>query len=633
MMKRMRIATALCVAAGIAGACLSWLHVQEARGQESTAAALDLSALYTKQDAMIPMRDGVKLHTEIYAPKNAAGPLPFLITRTPYGTNDGANGYSSLFNLYQEMIPEGYIFVMQDIRGRYGSEGQFVMQRPVRDRSNPNSIDEGTDTYDTIDWLIKNVPDNNGRAGLLGISYGGWLTTMALLEPHPALKAVSEQASPADMFLGDDFHHNGAFRLSYGFEYAAMMETGKTNFMFQFDKYDTFEWYLALGPLSNIDKNYLHGELPTWEDFVNHPNYDSFWQKQAFYPYLKDLRLSVPDLNVAGWWDQEDFYGPVKIYETLERNDTNHFNYLVVGPWNHGGWGRSDGKSLGRIQFGRATSRDFRADVQAPWFAYWLKDKGELPFKKARTFETGANQWVDYDAWPPTENVTEKKLYFGADGKLSFDVPQASGAEAFDSYISDPAHPVPYRHRPIEETYGPGSHWYTWLVEDQRWVDSRPDTVNWSTGALDADVCVAGDIVTHLYASTTGTDSDWIVKLIDVYPEKYEAEPSMGGYELMIADEVFRGRFRNSFEKPEPIVPGKVTPYTIDLHTNSHCFLKGHRIMVQVQSTWFPIIDRNPQKFVPNIFKATESDYIKATQRIYRTKEYPSNVEVPLIQQ
>ena len=630
MMRRTRIAMGLCVAAGIAGVCLSWLHVQEARAQES--AALDLSALYTKQDAMIPTRDGVKLHTEIYAPKSAAGPLPFLITRTPYGTSDGANGYSSLFNLYKEMIPEGYIFVMQDIRGRYGSEGQFVMNRPVRDRSKPNSIDEGTDTYDTIDWLIKNVPDNNGRAGLLGISYGGWLTTMALLEPHPALKAVSEQASPADMFLGDDFHHNGAFRLSYGFEYAAMMETGKTNFMFQFDKYDTFEWYLALGPLSNIDKKYLHGELPTWEDFVNHPNYDGFWQKQAFYPYLKDLHLSVPDLNVAGWWDQEDFYGPVKIYETLEKNDTNHFNYLVVGPWNHGGWGRSDGESLGRIQFGRATSKDFRADVQAPWFAYWLKDKGELPFKKARTFETGANQWVDYDAWPPTENVTQKKLYFGADGKLSFDAPQASGAEAFDSYISDPAHPVPYRHRPVEETYGPGSHWYTWLVEDQRWVDSRPDTVNWSTGALDADVCVAGDIVAKLYASTTGTDSDWIAKLVDVYPEKYEAERSMGGYELMIADEVFRGRFRNSFERPEPIVPGKVTPYTIDLHTNSHCFLKGHRIMVQVQSTWFPIIDRNPQKFVPNIFKATASDYIKATQRIYRTKEYPSNVEVPVVQ-
>jgi len=623
------VTAVLCVAAGIAGAWAGWLHVRGARAQ---AALIDVSALYTKQDAMIPMRDGVRLHTEIYVPKNSTEKLPFLITRTPYGTNDDEKGYSKLFNIYQEMIPEGYIFVMQDIRGRYGSEGKFVMQRPQRDRSDAKSIDEGTDTYDTIDWLLKNVPNNNGRAGLLGISYGGWLTAMALLEPHPALKAVSEQASPADMFLGDDFHHNGAFRLSYGFEYAAMMETGKTNFIFHFDKYDTYEWYLALGPLGNVDKNYLHGELPTWEDFVNHPNYDSFWRKQAFYPYLKDMHLTVPNLNVAGWWDQEDFYGPVKIYETLEKHDTNHLNYLVVGPWNHGGWARSDGESLGRVKFGSATSKYFRANVQAKWFAYWLKGKGELPFKKALTFQTGTNKWVPFDAWPPKSNVTAKKLYFQSGGKLSFDAPQETGAEAFDSYISDPAHPVPYRHRPIEETYGPGSHWYTWLVEDQRFVDSRPDTVNWSTGPLDHDVCVAGDIVAHLYASTTGSDSDWVAKLIDVYPEDYAPEPSMGGYELMIANDVFRGRFRNSFEKPEAIVPNQVTPYTIDLHTNDHCFLKGHRIMVQVQSTWFPIIDRNPQKFVPNIFKATASDYIKATQRIYRSRKYPSNVEIPVVQ-
>ena len=631
-MRATRLAAIFCVAAGIAGVWAGWLHVREARAQ-APSGLIDVSALYTKQDVMIPMRDGVRLHTEIYVPKNSAEKLPFLITRTPYGTNDDEKGYSRLFDIYQEMIPEGYIFVMQDIRGRYGSEGKFVMQRLPRDRSDAKSIDEGTDTYDTIDWLLKNVPNNNGRAGLLGISYGGWLTAMALLEPHPALKAVSEQASPADMFLGDDFHHNGAFRLSYGFEYAAMMETGKTNFIFHFDKYDTYEWYLALGPLSNVDKNYLHGELPTWEDFVNHPNYDSFWQKQAFYPYLKDMHLTVPDLNVAGWWDQEDFYGPVKIYETLENHDTDHLNYLVVGPWNHGGWSRSDGESLGRVKFGSATSKYFRANVQAKWFAHWLKDKGELPFKKALTFQTGANQWVPFDAWPPTSNVTAKKLYFVADGKLSFDAPEETGAGAFDSYISDPAHPVPYRHRPVEETYGPGSHWYTWLVEDQRFVDSRPDTVNWSTGALDQDVCVAGDIVAHLYASTTGSDSDWVAKLIDVYPEEYAAEPSMGGYELMVADEVFRGRFRKSFEKPEAIVPNQVTPYTIDLHTNDHCFLKGHRIMVQVQSTWFPIIDRNPQKFVPNIFNAKASDYIKATQRIYRSRKYPSNVEIPVVEQ
>ena len=618
----------LCFAAALVALCVAPQHARAARTQSSL---LDVSQLFTKMDVMIPMRDGVHLHTEIYVPKNSNGPLPFLITRTPYGTNDDAKGYSRIFNIYQEMIPDGYIFVMQDIRGRYKSEGTFVMQRPPRDRRDPKSIDEGTDTYDTIDWLVKNVPNNNGRAGLLGISYGGWLTTMALLEPHSALKAVSEQASPADMFLGDDFHHNGAFRLSYGFEYAAMMETGKTNFIFHFDKYDTYEWYLALGPLGNVDRNYLHGQLPTWEDFVNHPNYDSFWRKQAFYPYLKNMHLTVPDLNVAGWWDQEDFYGPVKIYETLEKHDTNHLNYLVVGPWNHGGWSHGDGSSLGRVQFGSATSKYFRENVQAKWFAYWLKGKGSLPFQKALTFQTGSNKWVPFDAWPPKTGVTPQKLYFRSGSGLSFDPPRQTGAKAFDSYISNPAHPVPYRHRPIEETYGPGSHWYTWLVQDQRFVDSRPDTVSWSTGALDHDVCVAGDIVAHLYASTTGSDSDWVAKLIDVYPENYTPEPSMGGYELMIADEVFRGRFRNSFEKPEAIVPNQVTPYTIDLHTNDHCFLTGHRIMVQVQSTWFPIIDRNPQKFVPNIFKASASDYVKTTQKIYRSRQYPSSVEVPVL--
>ncbi|MHB8638976.1 MAG: CocE/NonD family hydrolase [Candidatus Acidiferrales bacterium] len=627
-MRLAKLIVILCFAAALMALCAA---PQQARAARTQSSLLDVSQLFSKMDVMIPMRDGVHLHTEIYVPKNSNGPLPFLITRTPYGTNDDAKGYSRIFNIYQEMIPEGYIFVMQDIRGRYKSEGKFVMQRPPRDRRDPKSIDEGTDTYDTIDWLVKNVPNNNGRAGLLGISYGGWLTTMALLEPHPALKAVSEQASPADMFLGDDFHHNGAFRLSYGFEYAAMMETGKTNFIFHFDKYDTYEWYLALGPLGNVDKNYLHGQLPTWEDFVNHPNYDSFWRKQAFYPYLKNMHLTVPDLNVAGWWDQEDFYGPVKIYETLEKHDTNHLNYLVVGPWNHGGWSHGDGSSLGRVQFGSATSKYFRENVQAKWFAYWLKGKGSLPFQKALTFQTGSNKWVPFDSWPPKTGVTAKKLYFRSSGGLSFDPPRQTGAKAFDSYISDPAHPVPYRHRPIEETYGPGSHWYTWLVEDQRFVDSRPDTVSWSTGALDHDVCVAGDIVAHLYASTTGSDSDWVAKLIDVYPENYTPEPSMGGYELMIADEVFRGRFRNSFEKPEAIVPNQVTPYTIDLHTNDHCFLTGHRIMVQVQSTWFPIIDRNPQKFVPNIFKASASDYIKTTQKIYRSRQYPSRVEVPVV--
>jgi putative CocE/NonD family hydrolase len=589
--------------------------------------SLDFSKLFDKTEVMIPTRDGTKLHTEIYTPKNAGEPLPIILERTPYGLNDDEKGYSRKLGRYAEMIPEGYIFVFQDIRGRYGSEGKFVMQRPVRDPKDPMAIDEGTDTYDTIDWLVKNVPHNNGRVGLLGISYGGWLTVMGMLDPHPALKAVSEQASPADMFLGDDFHHHGAFRLSYGFEYSTMMETDKTNFSFQFDRFDTYDWYLRLGALSNANKNYIHGMLPTWNDFVAHPNYDTFWKQQAM-PFILN-RPKVPNLNVAGWWDQEDFYGPMKIYELLEKNDPDHLNYLVAGPWNHGGWSHGTGQSLGPIPFGSDTALYFRQKIEAPWFAYWLKNKDSLPLKEALLFQTGSDTWVQFDSWPP-RNAQMRRLYFREDGSLSFDAPTSDSAQAFDSYISDPAHPIPYRDRPIDMTY-PADHpggWYTWLVQDQRFVDNRPDVLSWQTGELKEDVTLAGQVTAKLFASTTGSDSDWIVKLIDVYPEKFPQDWKLSGYELMIAGEVFRGRFRNSFEKPEPLTPGVITPFTIDLHTANHVFKKGHRIMVQVQSTWFPVIDRNPQKFVPNIFQAKESDYQKATQRIYRSKRFPSSVEV-----
>jgi uncharacterized protein len=596
------------------------------------APAVDYSTTFDKVDVMIVARDGVKLHTEIYAPKNATEPLPIVLERTPYGLIDDEKGYSRKIKRYAEMIPDGYIFVFQDIRGRYGSEGTFVMQRPVRDPKNAKAVDEGTDTYDTIDWLVKNVPRNNGRVGLLGISYGGWLTVMGMLEPHPALKAVSEQASPADMFLGDDFHHNGAFRLSYGFEYAALMETGKTNFSFQFDRFDTYEWYLKLGALSNANDKYLHGSLPTWDNFVAHPDYDAFWKDQAMPSILTKIKPKVPNLNVAGWWDQEDAYGPMKIYELMEKNDPDHLNYLVAGPWNHGGWARSTGTSLGGIPLGSDTALYFRQKIEAPWFAYWLKNKGALPLKEALLFQSGSDTWTSFDSWPPRE-AQPRNLYFHEDGKLSFDAPKSSNDESFDSYVSAPAHPVPYRHRPIDTTY-PEDHpggWYTWLLEDQRFVDQRPDVLTWQTEALSEDVTLAGQVTAKLFASTTGTDSDWIVKLIDVYPEKVAEDWKLSGYELMIADEVFRGRFRNSFEKPEPIAAGVVTPFTIDLHTANHVFKKGHRIMVQVQSTWFPLIDRNPQKFVPNIFEAKESDFQQAMQRIYRSQQFPSSVAISVL--
>ena len=590
----------------------------------------DYSKIFDKTDVMIAARDGVKLHTEIYSPKNVSEPRPIIFERTPYGLADDEKGYSRKLGRYAEMIPDGYIFVLQDIRGRYGSEGKFVMQRPVRDPKNPKAIDEGTDTYDSIDWLARNVPRNNGRVGLLGVSYGGWLTVMGMLEPHPALKAVSEQASPADMFLGDDFHHNGAFRLSYGFEYSTMMETDKTNFSFQFDCFDTYEWYLQLGALSNASKKYIHGALPTWNDFVAHPNYDAFWKQQAM-PYIL-TRPRVPNLNVAGWWDQEDFYGPMKIYEILEKEDPDHLNYLVAGPWNHGGWAHGAGNSLGLIPFGSDTALYFRQKIEAPWFAYWLKNQGSLPLKEALLFQTGSDTWVKFDSWPPREAKTQN-LYFHPDSKLSLDAPTEESAEAFDNYTSDPAHPVPYRHRPVDMTYPedhPGS-WYTWLVEDQRFVDDRADVLSWETAALESDLTIAGEVVAHLFASTTGSDADWIVKLIDVYPEDNPSNWDLAGFQLMVSNEVFRGRYRTSFEKPAPIEPNKVLEYTWSLHTQDYTFKKGHRVMVQVQSTWFPIIDRNPQTFVPNIFEAKDSDFKTATHRVYRTPEFPSRVDIPVV--
>jgi putative CocE/NonD family hydrolase len=601
-----------------------------AGAQEQKAARPDLAKMFDKSKVMIPARDGVKLHTEIYTPKDAKEPLPMIMMRTPYGISGRDNGYSRMLYENTDLFPDGYIFVFQDIRGRYGSEGKFEMLRPLHDPRDAKGVDESTDTYDTIEWLLKNVAKNNGRVGIWGISYDGFLAAMAMVNPHPALKAVSEQACMGDTWMGDDFFHNGAFRLSYGFEYAALMESSKENSSFTFDKFDVFEWFLQLGVLSHANERYLHGKIPTWNNFVTHPTYDEFWKIHAIETGLKEAK--VPNLNVAGWWDQEDFYGPMRTYANLEKTDTKHLNYLVVGPWNHSGWATGPGNSLGEIPFGSDTGVYFRQKVEAPWFAYWLHDKGNLPLKEALLFQTGNDTWTSFDAWPPREAKT-KNLYFGENGKLSIEAPKTESREAFDEYESDPAHPVPYRHRPVDMTYPadhPGS-WYTWLVQDQRFVNDRPDVATWQTEELKEDVTLAGQVTAKLYASTTGTDSDWVVKLIDVYPQKVESDWRLSGYELMIADEIFRGRYRKSYEKPEPIVAREVTPYTIDLHTANHVFLKGHRIMVQVQSTWFPLYDRNPQKFVGNIFEAKESDYQKATQRIYRSKEYPSRVEISVV--
>ena len=629
-------------AAAIAAAVLLGLTLQASRWQAPAADG------FIVQDVMIPARDGVRLHTRIFVPKNHNGPLPFLMRRTPYGIAGTAGAFE---RAYQSLADEGYIFVFQDLRGKFGSEGRFVMQRPARAPGDTTSLDEGTDTWDTIEWLLKNVPNHNGRVGMLGVSYDGWTTIMGAIEPHPALKAISPQASPADMWIGDDFHHNGAFRLSYAFEYAAMMESGKEVQPFQFDRYDTFDWYLDLGPLANANIRYLLEKIPTWNDFVAHPDYDAFWKRQTMVPHLRSVK--VPTLNVAGWWDQEDFYGPLAIYETLEKVDTNGMNYLVVGPWNHGGWTRA-GESLGPIDFGSDTAAYFRDEVQAPFFAHFLKDKGARDFPEALTFESGTNQWRRWPAWPPREAETAS-LYFGPGEALTLPgvearaaagsppggasqsgrasaVGTARAADGFDEYVSDPAHPVPYRQRPIQATYFPGgSRWSTWLVEDQRFVDDRADMLTWETPPLTEDVTIAGEVVAHLFASTTGTDADWIVKLIDVYPEQYPQNWTLAGYQLMVSNEVFRGRYRNGFDKPTAIPPGRVQEYTFSLHTQNYTFRKGHRIMVQVQSTWFPLIDRNPQTFTKSIFEAREQDFVKATHRIHRSAKFPSRVDVHVI--
>ena len=580
---------------------------------------------FVPTEVMIPMRDGVRLHALVLAPKAATEPLPFLLTRTPYGI-DGSTNYLRL--RYAELARDGYVFVFQDIRGRYGSEGEFLMNRPLHDPVDSAGVDESTDTYDTVEWLVRNVPNTVPKVGVLGISYPGWLAAMAGINPHPAVKAVSPQAPMTDTWMGDDFFHQGAFRLTYGFEYASEMELSKDESVPPPTRgYDTYDWYLAQGPLTSLTR-LLAGRSPSWSNFVAHPTYDGFWRARALPTYLR--KLSVPTLTVGGWWDQEDFYGPLTTYATLEPLDTGHVNALVVGPWNHGGWSRLDGQTLGDVDFGSNTSRYFREKIQAPWFAHWLKGRDSVPVAEAVVFEGGSNQWRAFDRWPPAQ-ARSRNLYFRADGELSF-TPPTGGDRAFDSYVSDPRHPVPYRKRPIQRTYDPrGSGWYTWLTEDQRFVDNRPDVLTWRTEPLTDDVIVGGNLTAELFAATTGSDADWVVKLIDVYPDSVDGDPKMGGYELMVASDILRGRYRTAFDHPTPIRPGAIESYRVDLHQQSYRFGRGHRIMVQVQSTWFPLYDRNPQTFVRNVFQAHPADYRAATQRIYRSAAHPSHVTVAVL--
>ncbi len=595
------------------------------------------------QEVMIPMRDGVRLQTVILTPVNQTEALPVLLQRTPYGVPAAAP--NPIAPSMKELAQDGYIFVVQNLRGRFKSEGVFNLSSQA-DLANPKSTSETTDAYDTIDWLVKNVPRNNGRVGIYGVSYAGLTAAMTLLHPHPALKAVSEQASPADQWMNDDMHRYGALRESYAVEYSVMEQADKnSNTHFKFDTYDTYQWYLNLGPLSNVNAKFLHRSIPFWNQVEEHPSYDDFWRKEA---WVNQLHSSpVPTLNVAGFWDQEDPWGPWKIFRSSEEKDPERHNFIVAGPWYHGEWQSAKGDKIGIIPFnGHSTAVEFRENFEAPFFRYYLHGTGDGFSWKASTFQTGSNTWHKYGAWPPKESKPAN-LYLHAGGTLSFNAP--TGAESKRTYVqyeSDPAKPVPYRPRPISPTY-PGGDWRTWEVADQRFVDSRPDVVTFVSAALDHDITVTGALSADLFASTSGTDSDFIVKLIDVYPENAqqnawtaEAGPkpgeyaqSLDGYELPIAAEVRRGRFNTSYERPQPLVANKPTEFVIPLRDHDHVFRKGHRIMVQIQSTWFPIIDRNPQKFVPSIYLASASDFQPATQRVYCSPALPSHIVLPLIQQ
>jgi len=596
--------------------------------------------LFTLQEVMIPVRDGVHLQTAILTPVNQAGPLPILFRRTPYGVPD--KPYAKMPSNLKELMGDGYILVIQNLRGRFKSEGTFLLSSWV-DLKDPKATNETTDAYDSIEWLVKNVPNNNGKVGMWGVSYDGLTTGLTLLHPHPALKAISEQASPVDQWMNDDDHRYGALRESYNFEYDVMEQADKNkNTNFEFETYDTYQWYLDLGPVSNINDKYLHGSIPYWNSNVEHPDYDEFWKKEA---WVQQLHAStVPNLNVAGFWDQEDPWGPWQIFRHSLESDPEHTSLMVAGPWFHGQWQTPKGEKIGLIPFGgHETAREFRENLEAPFFRYYLHGKGEKPQWQATMFQSGSNQWRTYAAWPPKE-AKPTKLYLHADGTLSFKAP-APGGKTYREYVSDPANPVPYRTRPISPTY-PGGDWRTWEMADQRFVDHRPDVLSFVSEPLDHDVTVTGQLSATLIASTSGTDSDFVVKVIDVYPENaqkntWDAEEgpkpgeyaqSVNGYQLPVAMEVRRGRYLTNYEKPHALVPNKPTEWKVPLRDHDHVFLKGHRIMVQIQSTWFPIIDRNPQKFVASIYKAGASDFVKATQRVYCSPGMASYVELPVVE-
>jgi uncharacterized protein len=605
--------------------------IPELRGQE----VFDIKANYVKSEHMIPMRDGIRLFTIIYAPKDVSQKYPFLLHRTPYGSGPyGPDAYRRALGPSADFAKEGFIFVYQDVRGQFKSEGDFVVMRPIKpDKRSKADTDESSDVYDTIEWLLRNVPNHNSRVGQWGISYPGSQTVWGMIEAHPALKASSPQAPAIDMYIGDDFHHNGAFRLMYTFGWllgSARVRKSPDESrapLFDYATPDGYGFFLKLGSVANINERYLKNEVPTWNEYMEHPNYDEYWERQNPVKYLKNIRHAV--LNVAGWFDAEDFYGPLETYRNIEKYNPANKDTIVIGPWLHGGWASMPGDSLGDIRFGSKTGEYYRQTIEMPFFKYWLKGQGDLKLAEALVFETGSNEWKSFDRWPPTQTEF-KNLYFLADGKLSFAPPSSPDSDGFDSFISDPAKPVPYS---AETRLSQG---HLWMVEDQRFASTRPDVLVYESEPLTEDLTIAGPITASLFVSTTGTDADWIVKLIDVYPGNApDNTPNpkgvrMGDFQMLLAGEVFRSRYRNSYTNPEPLVPDQPTKIEFSLRDRCHRFLKGHRIMVQVQSSWFPVIDRNPQKFI-NIYKAKDTDFEKATHKVFRSGQLSSHVQVGIL--
>ena len=599
---------------------------------------------YTKYEYLIPMRDGVKLFTSVLVPKDASKTHPFLIMRTPYGVAPyGADEYTSGGAAMEGFLKSGYIWVRQDVRGRRMSEGKFIEHTPHRPvKSKPTDVDESTDTYDTVEWLLQHVPNHNGRAGIWGISYPGFYTAAGIIDTHPAIKAASPQAPVADFFLNDDWYHGGAFMLAACFEFSSRFlpqsrptPPPKVRVPYDYGTQDAYEFFLKLGPLSNITPK-LGGPNPTWDETIAHPTYDDYWKARSIWRHLKNIGCAV--LTVGGWFDAEDVMGPLRVYHAIEKDNAGIYNGIVMGPWVHGGWAGRDGRRLGSVDFAASTGKFYRDKIFVPFFDQHLKDKGDAKLPEAFVFETGTNVWRQYASWP-APGAKPRTLYFREEGGLSFDAPTATAAS--DTYVSDPARPVPfigYTATAVPQEY---------MIADQRFAATRPDVLVYATPPLEEDVTLAGPVTPKLFVSTTGTDSDWIVKLIDVYPPERStpttpaaSQPNdvgppsitLAGYQQLVRGEPFRGKFRRSMEKPEPFKPGEVEAVNFTMPDVNHTFRRGHRIMVQVQSSWFPLVDRNPQTFV-NIPTAKPEDFRSATQKVVRSRAQPSGVEVHVLPQ